>query len=228
MKHKPVILSVGGSLIIPNQIDITFIRSLVKTLSHTVTDGYFFAIVVGGGATSRRYQTAAMKLASIPAADIDRIGIATTRLNAELVRCALDGLTEPLVFTSPHTKKPQTKPVCVYSGWQPGCSTDDVAVRIAARLKSDTVINISNTEFVYDCDPAQHANAKPLPKLTWREYSALIPHDWQPGMHAPFDPVAARRAARNKITVRFINGAALPQLGKIISGHSTPGTVITP
>jgi len=228
MAHIPVVLSVGGSLIVPDTIDTTFIQALVSTLKTTATDGYFFAIVIGGGATSRRYQQAAQSIAQVPVAAIDQIGIASTRLNAELVRCSLGELTDRQIFTTPHTQKPLTKPVRVFSGWQPGCSTDDVAVRIAVHLKSTTVINVSNTEYVYDCDPAQHSHAQPLPKLTWKEYRQLIPHDWQPGMHAPFDPVAARRADRHQITVRFINGTSVTSLAKIIAGSATPGTVITP
>lgn len=228
MKHAPVILSVGGSLLVPDHIDTAFIQSLIHTFTDAVSDGYFFAIVVGGGATSRQYQAAAQSITPVPANDIDQIGIAATRLNAELLRCALGTLAEPIVSTTPNTVIKQSHPIRVYSGWQPGCSSDDVAVRIAQRLQSTIVINVSNTEYVYDCDPAHNRQARALPQLTWKEYSALIPHDWQPGMHAPFDPVAARRAARARITVRFINGTAIDQLTSIISGTSTPGTVIIP
>mgnify|MGYP001568336868 CR=1 FL=1 len=85
MKHnQTVILSLGGSLIAPDQVDITFLKKFRVLINKK--NGTRFIIVCGGGMTCRRYQNAAKKLGVKEHVELDWIGIKTTRLNAELVR----------------------------------------------------------------------------------------------------------------------------------------------
>jgi len=51
-----------------------------------------------------------------------------------------------------------------------------------------------------------NASAKPFTHLSWQEYRAMIEDTWSPGSHAPFDPIAAQRAAELKTRVRYLNG----------------------
>ena len=60
--------------------------------------------------------------------------------------------------------------ILVAGGWKPGWSTDYVAVRIAQRLGVRQVINLSNTDYVYDKDPKLHTDARPLKGLGWEEF----------------------------------------------------------
>ena len=56
LKIKPgtIVLSVGGSLVVPNgEIDVKFLRGLKKLIEAQVKKGWHFVIVVGGGGTAR-------------------------------------------------------------------------------------------------------------------------------------------------------------------------------
>ena len=75
------ILSLGGSLIAPNDIDIPFLRKFRASLLSAVKKGHQFVIIPGGGQTCRRYQEAAKAVAKVRSQDLDWIGIATNKLH---------------------------------------------------------------------------------------------------------------------------------------------------
>jgi len=53
----------------------------------------------------------------------------------------------------------------------------------------------------------------------------LIPSKWSPGLNAPFDPVASRKAWEFGLSVVII-GRNIKNLEKCISGGKFSGTVI--
>ena len=100
------------------------------------------------------------------------------------------------------------------------------AVLWAKKLKIDTVVNLSNTDFVFDKDPKKFKSAKSLKCLSWKEYRKLISDKWSAGLSTPFDPVASKEAQKSKIRVFIINGKRLGEVAKALSGKSFVGTVI--
>ena len=54
---RSVVISLGGSLIVPDDIDHAFLKSFRDTIDSC--DDYRFFIVCGGGAVAREYQSAA-------------------------------------------------------------------------------------------------------------------------------------------------------------------------
>src|SRR3990167_9837617 len=81
-----IIISLGGSLITPDAIDIEFLKEFKKLILDHVKQGKKFVITTGGGKLCRRYQDATKELASPSAVDLDWVGIASLKLNAELLR----------------------------------------------------------------------------------------------------------------------------------------------
>ena len=53
-KKEHIVISLGGSLIIPDQIDAEFLKSFVATINEYVKNGYHFVIITGGGKLCRR------------------------------------------------------------------------------------------------------------------------------------------------------------------------------
>jgi len=61
MKKKVIVLSLGGSLIIPDKINISYLKQLKKIIMQN-TKKYKFIIVCGGGGIARKYISALKKI----------------------------------------------------------------------------------------------------------------------------------------------------------------------
>jgi uridylate kinase len=222
-------MSVGGSLIVPDQIDTTFLSSLKDLIHREVAESSRrFIIIAGGGKTARRYQDAAAAVTDLTLDDIDWMGIHATRLNGHLLRTIFRDIAHPVMITNPdeildihHSER-----VIIAAGYRPGCSTDLRAIQIADRVGATKVINLSNTDYVYSDNPHTNPEATPIKDITWNEFRKLIPSKWAPGLSAPFDPIAAREAEANRIEVAQINGLKLEELSEYLAGHTFVGTRI--
>ena len=64
-------MSVGGSLIVPDQIDTEFLSTLKRFVDAETAEGRRFIIIAGGGRTARRYQDAAAAVTELTTADFD-------------------------------------------------------------------------------------------------------------------------------------------------------------
>jgi uridylate kinase len=90
----------------------------------------------------------------------------------------------------------------------------------------NVVINLTNTAQVYDKDPNEFADAKPIGKMSWDEFRELVGDKWVPGMHAPFDPIAAKKAQGLGAKVIIMSGSDFDNVGKFLNGEEFLGTVI--
>ena len=224
---KMLVVSVGGSLVVPDDVDHAFLKSFKQLIEKFAKRGWKFVIVVGGGKTSRRYQDAARKVGPLTRDDLDWIGIHSSRLNGHLMRTVFRQSAHPVMFKNP-TRIPKTfkQSVLVAAGWKPGWSTDYVATRVAKRLGAKLVVNLSNIDYVYDKDPRKFKNARSICEITWKEFRRMVGNTWNPGMHVPFDPVAARLAQGSGITAILARGTNFKNLDAILSGKSFIGTII--
>ena len=112
------------------------------------------------------------------------------------------------------------------AGWKPGFSTDFDAVVLAERFGAKTVVNLSNIAQVYTDDPKKNPDAKPLVSATWPEFQKIVGTEWNPGLNAPFDPIATKKAADLGLTVVVAAGSNLPNLDKILRDEPFFGTTI--
>ena len=112
-------------------------------------------------------------------------------------------------------------------GWEPGCSTDFDAVLIAKNFSAKTVINLSNIDYVYNKNPKEFPDARPIEKISWKDYRKMFGGPWTPGFNSPFDPVAAKEAEKLKMRVIIANGKNLENLEKILKGKKFVGTEIS-
>ena len=97
---------------------------------------------------------------------------------------------------------------------------------MAKMFAAKTVINMTNVDYVYDKDPREFSDAKPIKKAMWKEFKAIIGSEWKAGMNLPFDPVAAALAEKEKMKVIVLNGKNLKNLENYLAGKEFVGTVL--
>ncbi|OHA51811.1 MAG: hypothetical protein A3A97_00050 [Candidatus Terrybacteria bacterium RIFCSPLOWO2_01_FULL_40_23] len=228
-KNNTLVIALGGSVLFPDKINVQLIIKL-KRLFKKITEGrrIKLILIVGGGYPARNYQTAAKKIhPGVSQIELDEIGIAATRFNAELIKIIFGSLAaKKVVYSENLLKKPIDK-ITVISGWTPGCSTDTIAVRAAKKLKLKLVIIAGRPTHVYTHDFIRFKMAKPLMNILWKNYRKLIPDVWSPGMPSPVDPIAAREAQKNNIDAIVIGGKNIENLESLLLGRKFKGTLIS-
>lgn len=226
------VLSLGGSLVVPNGgIDTKFLSAFNTFIRNQISEKKRrFFISVGGGRTTRDYQEAAriVRGQKITNLDLDWIGLHATRLNAQLLRTIFVDIADPRVIKHYEIILKIEKPVAVAAGWKPGWSTDYCAITLCADYGMKHVINLTNIDQVYDKDPKKFPGAKPLVDLTWKEFFPIVGDKWIPGLNMPFDPIASRLAQKHGVTVKLLNGNNLDNLARALDGKPFHGTTIHP
>lgn len=225
---ETIVMSVGGSLIVPDAIDTNFLIQLKDFVVTETAKGRRFIIIAGGGKTARRYQDAASVVSELTSDDLDWMGIHATRLNGHLLRTIFRDIAYRVMITNPDEIldiNPNEK-VIIAAGYRPGCSTDLRAVQIATRVGAKKVINLSNTDYVYTDNPKTNPDATKIEDINWSDFRKLIPEEWGPGLSSPFDPVAAREAEREGIEVAQINGERLAEVMHYLAEEPFVGTRI--
>jgi uridylate kinase len=226
-----VVISLGGSLIVPQEgIDTKFLTDLNEFVRNELAANVArqFFLVAGGGQTARHYIIAAQDVIGhkLTRDDLDWLGIHSSRLNAHLVRTIFRDIAHPYIIKHYEIIRKVTEPVVVAAAWKPGWSTDYDAVLLCEDYGMTTVINLSNVDQVYDKDPKKFEDAKPLDKISWAEFRAMVGDEWIPGMNAPFDPIASQKAEELGIKVVVMNGKNLENLDKFLKGEQFVGTTI--
>ena len=212
---ETIVISVGGSLVVPNDINLHFLAQLKSFINEEIEHGRNFVIVVGGGHTARKYQNAVRKLSSAETIDIDRIGITAIRLNVHMMKLIFTGVAA--VVVNPGVEE-----------WEPGRSSDYGTVETAKKYGSKKVINLSNTDYIYDLEEMKRTGKliDPITDITWNKFIEMLPKEWTPGANVPFDPRASELARDADIEVASINGQIIDELRNYVHGREFRGTKI--
>ncbi len=224
-QRKIFVISLGGSLIVPEKIDVSFLKRYKAVILKQIEKNSSFIIITGGGKTCRKYQKALTKISKPNEKTLDWLGIYSTRLNARLIQMIFGKLSATEIVENP-AKKIKFGKILIASGYKPGRSTDYVATALAKKYGARTVINLSNVSYVYDKDPKKFKNAQKQKRLSWNELLKITGRKWTPGKNVPFDPTAAKFAKKNKLKVIVTNGKDLKNLRSILEGKKFNGTVI--
>ncbi|MDD4990140.1 MAG: UMP kinase [Candidatus Pacebacteria bacterium] len=226
-QEKLFVISLGGSIMVPDEIDEQFLKKFKAFILRKVATGYKFIIITGGGKTCRKYNKAAFNVAKASQLQQDWLGIEVTKLNALLLKTILGNKANPIILDKRGKVKSFGKePIIIGCGWEPGCSTDLDTVQIALDFNIKNIVNLSNQDYVYTADPEKIKSAKPLKSLTWQEFFKVSPKKRTPGMNTPFDPTASKLAQKNGLRVIMANGKNLANLEKIMAGKLFIGTII--
>jgi uridylate kinase len=225
--EETIIISLGGSMIVPDSIDTDFLKSFKKLILEEVSKGKKFVIVCGGGGTNRKYNEAARSVTEPSNTDLDWIGIATIMLNAELLRVIFGDNAHSKALADLLQTIPTDKPIVIGGALEPGHSSDMDAVLAAKNIGAKKIINLSNIDFVYDSDPRTNPSAQKFENISWGDYRKLIPTEWTSRLSTPFDPIASKLAEENNLEVVIMNGKPITNLEKYLKGEKFQGTLIS-
>ena len=169
---ETIVISLGGSLVAPGEIDLGFLKNLRHALQKYLGAKRFF-ILVGGGNVCRVYQNALLEFGA-KNTDRDWMGINVSRLNAEVIRQLFSGYSFDKIVIDPTKKVKTNKDIIVGAGWKPGWSTDYVSVLSAKMYGVKTIINLTNVDYVYDKNPNNFPDAKPLKEIDWKSFENIV------------------------------------------------------
>ena len=224
MTKENIIISLGGSLVAPGEIDTTFLKIFKKAIVRHLDKRRFF-IFVGGGKICRAYQKALFEFGA-DNKEGDLIGIDVSRLNAKVVKQSFGEAAFSEVVTNPSKKISTKKDIIIAAGWKPGWSTDYCSVTFAKNMGIKTIVNLTNIDYVYDKDPNKYKSAKAFKEIDWKNFRKLVGNKWSPGLSMPFDPRASKDAEILKIKVVIINGKRPERLEDFLNNKPFTGTII--
>lgn len=233
MNERTKVLSVGGSIIVPDSPDTEFLQKFVAMITKWLDfdKSRRLILVCGGGAPARIYQNAYKVVAEKTEikANLDSadwIGIMATRLNAQLVKALFGNYCKNEVVYNPTVCEDFDGQVLVAAGWKPGFSTDNDAVLLGEKFNADTIVNLSNIEKVYTDDPKKNPDAKPLDKISWKDFRKMVGDEWTPGKNCPFDPIASKKAESLGLKVICAGGKNIENINAILDNREFTGTTI--
>jgi len=222
-----IVLSLGGSLIVPENIDIGFLKKFREVIKKN-TKKYKFVIVCGGGTVARKY-IQALKQDNKNEYLQSLVGISVTRLNARFMSYIFNFDPEyGIAHDMKEIKNRLERTDIIFCGalrYAPNQTSDATAVKLAVYLKT-IFINLTNVKGLYDKNPMENKNAKFIPKITLKDFSKIvlaIPN--KPGMHAPVDHTALKVMVKNKIKT-YILGKDLNNLDQLLNNKNFIGTII--
>jgi len=219
-----IVISLGGSVLISDDIDISFFEDLAILLKK-LTEKYKIYLIIGGGKTARTYIKLGRKL-NFDEKTLDNFGIEITKLNAKILT-NLIGISNDKIPDSTNEAKDITKPVVIMGGTTPGHSTDMVGAELAEKVGASIFIIATNVDGVYDKDPNIYSDAKQLKEVSINQLIDDYGTDWNSaGKNIVIDGPALKIIKRAKIPTFVLNGKKLKELEKAINNKTFNGTII--
>lgn len=183
------------------------------------------ALVIGGGRRSREFIDAG-RMFDLTELELDKIGIALTRINAMIIIGALHDLGYPRVITDfeDAIMAWNQGKIPVMGGLTPGHSTNAVAAMLAEYTRADILFNATKAGGVFDKDPAKYPDAVMLESISVDKLKKIINSSLKAGKYELMDEVALGIIERSRIRTRII-GTDAESLRKALKGEKT-GTYI--
>jgi len=226
MKKKVLVLSLGGSQIIPDDINFKYLIEFKKTLLKNKKN-YKFIVVCGGGSLARKY-ISAISLSKQNTKFQSLAGIAATRTNARFMNYFFG--IEPRQGI-PHTMKSVKKYIkkldiifCGALEYKPHQTSDSTAAEIAKKFKAEFV-NLTNVKGLYTKNPVKYKDAKFISEISWKAFNQMANKlKFKPGQHFVLDQTASKIILKNKIPTYIVKN--MKQLDNFLKGKKFIGTVI--
>lgn len=226
---KTIIISLGGSLIIPNKIDTEYLTKFKKTILKN-SKKYKFVIVCGGGKTARNY-IQGLENQNIKNTKLlqSHLGISATRLNARFMTNFFDsdankGIPKNMKEIESLLKRNKVV-FCGALRYSSNQTSDSTTAKLANFFNSN-FINLTNVKGLYEKDPKKFRSAKFIPEISHKEFYKLTTKTkFQPGQHFVLDQTAAKIIKKYKIKT-YILGEDIKQLDNLLNNKHFIGTEI--
>lgn len=217
-----VVLRVGGSVLVPSDIDEGFLSHFVSQ-AEKLRGKHEVAIEVGSGKYSRAYIGAAQKLGATNTA-CDQIGLTVSQLNALLLISCMENAYPRVVTEFPEASTALALgKIPILGGTHPGHTNDAVAAMLAEYLRADLLVKITNVSGIYTKDPALHRDAALVPSMTFSDLKGFVLEEFSAGRSSIIDPLAARVIAQARIQTYVVGKKDAENLGQLVRGkhHGT-------
>jgi len=223
-----VVISLGGSVLVPGDGDSEYIKDL-STILKELSESMKLFIVCGGGRVARYYINTGRKL-GLSEPKLDELGIASTRMNASLLIAALgeSAYPKPAMDIEEAYRAGEASNIVVMGGTVPGHTTDAVSAMVAEKVGAVRLVNATNVDGIYDSDPKNNPDAKKFDKMTYAQLQGLSSggHD-RAGPNVIFDPKGMGIITKNRIPLLVCNGRNLAALKNAILGNDFEGTFVS-
>jgi len=224
---KVIVISLGGSLIIPNDINVKYLKDFKKIILKN-KDKYKFIVVCGGGSIARKYISALREIGMNENFQ-SYAGISATRTNARFMSYFFNQDQERGIPSRTREVKDYIKKYdiifCGALEYHPKRTSDSTSAEIAEVFKCN-FINLTDVSGLHDKNPKEFKNAKFIPNISWKEFNKMANKiKFKPGQHFVLDQKAARIIMKNKITT-YILGEDIKQLDNLLNGKKFIGTKI--
>lgn len=226
---KVVVISLGGSLIVPNKINIELLREFRKILlKHTKR--YKFVVVCGGGSIARNY-IKGLAEEKIKKKEFlqGNLGIAVTRLNARFLTYFFGKKASRGI---PHDMKQVQKFLrfndIVFCGalrYAKDETSDGTSAKLACYFNTE-FINLTNVQGLYDKNPKKFKTARFIADISHKDFLKMAKKiEFKPGQHFVLDRNAAKIIKKHNI-VTYIIGE-LKNLDNLLNNKHFVGTIIS-
>jgi uridylate kinase len=224
---KVVVISLGGSLIVPEKIDHSVLRKFKQTIEKNYSK-YKFVIVCGGGVIARKY-ISILKAQKKNEKEISMGGIRATRMNALLMMQVFSkNANKTLPKSIKDIENDIRKNKIVFCGalrYSNKETSDGTAAKIAKHFRCD-FINMTNIKGLYSDNPKKNKNAKFMSEITWKKFEKqALAIKYEPGQHFVLDQNAAKIIRKHKIKT-YIIGNDSSNIDKILKNKKFIGTSI--
>jgi uridylate kinase len=221
---KTVVVSIGGSVVLSDEADAAFLKTLID-LFKKLSKEYKLFVIVGGGKIARRYIQLGREL-GFDEDTLDLIGIDVTRVNARIITNLLGNSNKEI----PHNTDEALRldfPIVVMGGTDPKHSTDLVGAELAEKTHAVRFVNATNVDGIYDKDPNKYKDAKQLKEVPIDQLIIQYGTKWGvAGKNIFMDEPALEIIKRAKLATSIVNGKRLDQLEKALTGQPFDGTKI--
>ena len=226
MKKRVVVVSLGGSQIIPDEVNSKYLKKFKSVIDKHKRD-FNFIIVCGGGSLARKYINAVKKEGGNVLLQ-SHAGINATRANARFVSYFFGISPEHGVPKTVKTvKKYLKKQGIVFCGaleYKDNQTSDSVAAILAKRFKGEFV-NLTNVKGLYSRDPNKYKDAKFIKDISWKDFDSIVSKmKFKPGQHFVLDQGASKTIMKNKVITHIIKD--LKDFNKYLTWQKFVGTTI--
>lgn len=230
MKKRIIVLSLGGSLIVPENIDVKFLEKFKRALLKN-TYKYKFVVVCGGGGIARKYISGlADEKLKLKKVHQGMLGIASTRLNARFMTYffgndANKGIPQNMTEVK-NMLRVYDVVFCGALRYAIDETSDGTCAKLANFFGTD-FINLTNVSGLYDKNPKKYRNAKFISAITWKDFEKKADSlAFKPGQHFVLDQTAAKIIRRHRIKT-YIMGPDMKNLEVLLAGKKFKGTTIS-
>jgi uridylate kinase len=224
----PVLLSMGGSVLVTGEGDERFLPELAALLTKVARD-IPLVITTGGGRVAREYIHLGRAL-GLTETELDELGIDVSRLNARLLAAVLGPPCPPHPPTSiaEAVREAHRSRLVVLGGTEPGHTTDGVAGLLAERLRAQRLVNATRVPGLFERDPRKDPTARRIDRLDYPGFRQMVDAAvaGTAGQQFVFDRLGLESLARAKIPLRIVQGRDLPNLEKALRGAEFVGSEI--